>query len=223
MRKYQAQFNISVARVNPFGVSYNSKANLKRIKTDSISATSIAEYLISHTERVSYHREDYYASLRRQWTFIKMLTKQKVQLLNQLESLLYVANTEILSYCRNKFNLWTLKLLQRYPTARHLSKARVSTLSKIPYITEDLAKELIDNAKKSVASETDDTTAQIIIDTVGQILSLRQMVSLQLKKLQSSCQLPEVELLKSFKGISDYSAVGLIIEIGSVSRFASGF
>lgn len=221
LHKYQAQLNLSVARLNPYGVNYNSKADLKRIKTDSISATSIAEYLISHPEKVSYQREDYFAPLRRQWTFIKMLTKQKVQLLNQLESLLYVANTEILGHCRSKVNLWTLKLLKQYPTARHLSKARVNTVSKIPYITEALAKELIDNAKKSVASETDDITAQIIIDTVGQILSLRKLICLQLKKLQSSCELPEVELLKSFKGIADYSAVGLIIEIGSVSRFAS--
>jgi len=221
LHKYQGQLNLSVARLNPYGVNYNSKADLKRIKTDAISAVSIAEYLISHPEKVSYQTEDPFASLRRQWTFIKMLTKQRVQLLNQLESLLYVANTEILYHCRNKVNLWTLKLLKQYPTAKHLAKARVSTISKIPYITETLAKELINKAKHSVASETDETIAEIITATVNQILSLRKTICLQVKKLQSSCNLPEVALLKSFSGIADYSAVGLIIEIGSVERFSS--
>jgi transposase len=221
LNKYQGKLNLYVARVNPFGVSYNSKANLNRIITDKESAKNIAEYLISHPEKVIYNSEDYYCSARRQWTFIKMLTKQKVQLLNQLESLLYIANPEVLRYCRNKMNLWTLKLLSEYPTAKHLAKVRVSTLSKIPYITETLASELIQNAKQSVASSVDDTTAEIIKSLVQQILQLRKLLCLQTKQLEQNCNLPEVELLKSFQGIGTYSAVGLMIEILSVTRFSS--
>jgi transposase len=221
LSKTQSTINLSVARVNPFGVSYNSKASLNRIITDKQSAKNVAEYIISHPEKVKYNDEDYYSSVRRQWTFIKMLTKQKVQLLNQLESLLYIANPEVLSYCSNKVNLWTLRMLKQYPTAKQLSKARVSTLSKIPYITESLAKQLIDNAKNSVASSVDDTTAEIIRALVEQILQLRNLIKLQNRQLESSCNIAEVELLKSFKGIGTYSAVGLMIEILSVERFSS--
>jgi len=39
--------------------------------------------------------------------------------------------------------------------------------------------------------------------------------------LEEACNLAEVELLKSFKGIGTYSAVGLMIEILSVERFSS--
>lgn len=221
LSKCQSKLKLSVARVNPFGVSYNSKASLNRITTDKQSAKNVAEYLISHPEKVQYNNEDYYYSVRRQWTFIKMLTKQKVQLLNQLESLLYIANPEVLRYCSNKVNLWTLKMLRQYPTARNLSKASVSTLSKIPYITESLAKQLIDNAKNSVASSVDDTTAEIIRALVEQILQLIKLIQLQTKQLEKNCKLAEVELLKSFKGIGTYSAVGLMIEILSVERFSS--
>ena len=35
------------------------------------------------------------------------------------------------------------------------------------------------------------------------------------------CPLPEIDLLKSFKSIGDFSAIGLLIEIGSVERFRS--
>lgn len=221
LSRCQSSLHLSVARVNPFGVSYNSKATLKRIITDKQSAKNVAEYLISHPEKVEYNNQDYYSSVRRQWTLIKMLTKQKVQLLNQLESMLYIANPEVLRYCSNKVNLWTLKLLIEYPTAKLLSRARISTLCKIPYITEPLAVQLIDNAKKSVASSIDDTTAEIIKALAEQILQLRKLIYLQTKRLEAACNLAEVELLKSFKGIGTYSAVGLMIEILSVERFSS--
>jgi transposase len=221
LSKCQSQFNLSVARVNPFGVSYNSKASLKRITTDAISARNVAEYLISHPEKINYNQDDYYASARRQWTFIKMLTKQKVQLLNQLESLLYIANPEVLKYCRSKMNLWTLKMLRLYPTAKKLSRAKVSTLSKVPYITESLAVDLIENAKISVTSSVDDTTAEVVKALAEQIIHLKKLLRLQIKQLEETCNIEEVELLKTFKGMGTYSAVGLMIEILSVERFSS--
>lgn len=221
LNKCQSKLQLSVARINPFGVAYNSKASLRRIVIDKLSAKNIAEYLISHPEKVEYNKQDYYASVRRQWTLIKLLTKQKVQLLNQLNMLLYIANPELLVYCRNSVNLWTLKLLKEYPTAGHLSKAKVSKLAKIPYITEDLAKTLIENANNSVASSLDDITAQTIKALVEQIIQLRKLIYLQSKQLETVCSIQEVELLKSFKAIGTYSAVGLLIEILSVERFSS--
>lgn len=221
LNQYQNKLDISVARINPFGVNYNRKAGLKRIVTDKESAKNIAEYLISHPEKVSYNKEDYFGSARRQWTVIRMFTKQKVQLLNQLEKLLYIANPEILIYCKNKINLWTLKLLKEYPTAKNIARVKVSTLSKIPYITEELAQKLVDNAKKSVASCIDDSIAEMIKALVMQILSLRKLIYTYTKQLEKSCNLVEVELLKTFKGIASYSAVGMMLEIVSVSRFAT--
>lgn len=221
LHKYQYDFNISVARLNPFGVHYNSKATLERIITDKQSAKNIAGYLISHPEKVNYQKEDYFAAQRRQWMFIKMLTKQKVQLLNQLESDIYIANTEILFYCKDGVRLWTLKLLKQYPTAKHLARAKVTTLSKIPYLSKAKAEKLINNAKRSVASACDETTAEIIRALVTQIISLKKLIAVQTKQLEIGCTLPEVELLKSFNGIGTYSAVGLIIEIVSVSKFST--
>ncbi len=83
--KFQGSLNIRTARLNPLGVNANSKADLKRNTTDKTSARNVAEYLIAHHEKVAYEHEDYFASLRKQWGFIKMLTKQSTQLLNQLE------------------------------------------------------------------------------------------------------------------------------------------
>mgnify|MGYP001822726257 FL=1 len=102
-----------------------------------------------------------------------------------------------------------------------MARARRSSLASIPYVTEQKAKVLIHSAKKSVASATDQITAQIIKATVAQIRQLNKAIDAQEKILTKTCSIPEVELLKTVAGISDISAIGLMLEIGSVERFAT--
>ena len=219
--KAQVSLNLKVARLNPLGVRNNSKADLKRIITDKISAKNIAEYLIAHPEKVSYMQEDSLASLRKQWGFIKMLTKQSTQLLNQLESLMYNAQPELLIYRKDGVPNWLLKLMLRYPTSAHLSKAKVKSLAKIPYLSSARANELIAKAKKSIASSTDEITAQLIKATVKQILSLKKTIAIQTAIMAKESSLPEITTLKTFSGINDFSAIGLMLEIQTVERFPS--
>lgn len=217
--KFQSSLNLKATRLNPFGVNANSKADLKRITTDEISAQSIAEYLIAHPEKVSYATPDNLVSLRRHWSFIKLLTKQHSQFLNHLQSQLYSANPEILAYCKHHVRKWTLEVLKRYPTANHLSRARVSTLTQIPYVNEAKARDLVYTAKHSVASATDDIVGMMIISIVKQIQHLRQLINSESTRLAREFPCPEVELLKTFTGINDHSAIGLMLEIGAIERF----
>ncbi len=217
--KFQSSLNLKAARLNPFGVNANSKADLKRITTDEISAQSIAEYLIAHTEKVSYAKPDNLVSLRRQWCFIKLLTKQHAQLLNHLQYLLYSANPEILIYCKHHVRNWTLEVLKRYPTAHRLSRARISNLVRIPYVNEAKARELVNTAKHSVASATDEITGSLTISIVKQVQHLRQLINSESARLAKEYPCPEVELLKTFIGINDFSAIGLMLEIGAIERF----
>jgi len=221
LRKFQSSLEIRTARLNPLGVNANSKADLKRNTTDKISARNVAEYLIAHPEKVTCEHEDYYASLRKQWGFVSMSDKQGTQLLNQLEMLVYTANPEIVHYCKDGVPGWVLSLLERYPTAYRLSKAKTKSVAKIPYVTEERAARLIENAKKSVAAETDMITEQLIKATVREILRIKKTVKEQTKMMAKQCDLPEVGLLKTFNGIGDCSAIGLILQIQSVERFAS--
>jgi transposase len=219
--KFQGTLNLRTARLNPLGVNANSKADLKRNVTDKISAQNVAEYMIAHPEKVSYQHHNQLASLRKQWGFINMLTKQSTQLFNQLEPLLYTANPEVLTYCKNGMPGWVLKLLMRYPTASDLSKANVVSVARIPYISSARAQELVAAAKRSVASFSDKITAQLIVETVKQILHLKKIIASQIDLMAKHCSVPEVDLLKSFIGIKDYSAIGLILQIQAAERFPS--
>jgi transposase len=219
LTRFQTSLDIKTARLNPLGVMHNSKADLKKNTTDKISAENIAEYLIAHPEKVVYQQQDQLASLRKQWGFVQMLTKQCTQLLNQLHSLLYSANPELLSFCGDGVPAWILKLLLQYPTAAKLGKAHAKTVAKIPYVSQVRAKELIASAKRSVASTTDPVTAQLVTATTDQIQQLKKTIAAQTDLMADQCDMTDVELLKTFKGIGDISAIGLILEIQSIARF----
>ena len=219
---FNDSLNIQAARLNPSGVAYNSKADLKRNKTDKISAQSVAEFLISHPEKVTYQVHDFLTGIRKQWGFIQILKKQCTQFRNQLQSLLYISNPELLNFCKNGMSDWVLRLLLTHPTAEKLKRARAKTLAKIPYVSVDRAKELISNAKKSVASSTEPAIAQLITDTVFQILNIETAIKKQVDLLETQgSDIQEVKLLQTFKGIGSFSAIGLYLEIGSISRFKS--
>jgi transposase len=220
--KLQGSLKIRVARLNPLGVHHSSKASMQRIITDKTSSKTIAEYLISYPEVATYQQEDKYSAAKRALKTIELLKKQQTQLLNHLHSLLYISNTELLSYCKKGIPDWTLKLLIKYPTAKKLSGARIETLSKIPYISVRRATDLIENAKNSVSSANDEIIEDTVRSLSEQILSHKKIVAKQVKMLEKKMELPEeVNLLVSFKGIGVYSAVGLMAEIVAVERFKS--
>ncbi|MDO8947358.1 MAG: transposase, partial [Desulfocapsaceae bacterium] len=171
--------------------------------------------------KISFEHNDYLAGLRKQWGFIQMLTKQSTQLLNQLESLLYCANTEILSYCKDGVPKWVLKLILSYPTAVKLAEAKAASVAETPYISRQRAEQLIAAAKQSIASANDNITGQVVSATARQILALKATIAEQTQFMAQQCALPEVELLKSFTGIGEFSAIGLLLQIQSITRFAS--
>ena len=220
MIAFQSSLNIRTARLNPLGVKHNSKADLKKNTTDKISAQNIAEYLVAHPEKVDYQQKDRLAGLRKQWGFIQTLTKQRTQFLNQFKGLLYISHPELVGYCQSETPAWVLKLAVKYPSAARLKRANVKSVAKIPFVSKEKAKQLVTNAKRSVASATDPDTEQIVVATARQIIHLNQTIDAQTQRMIKACKLPEVELLKTFTGISDKSAIGLIIEIQTVERFA---
>ena len=218
---FQGSLDIQTARLNPLGVKRNSQADLKKNTTDKISAQNIAEYLVAHPEKVAYQEQDQLAGLRKQWGFIQMLTKQRTQFLNQFKGLLYTSNPELLHYCQTETPAWVLKLAIKYPSAAKLKRANVKSVAKIPFVSKEKAQQVVTDTKRSVASATDTETEQLIVATARQIIHLDQTIDAQTQRMINTCKLPEVELLKTFDGISDKSAIGLIIEIQTVERFTT--
>ena len=219
LKNYQKVFNIKVARVNPLGVAHDNKASMNRNVTDAISALNIAEFLINHPDKIIYEQDDSWKSLRRNWNFVEMQKKQRVQTINLLEILLYDANPTLLSYMTEKLSNWILETIIQYPTSKLLAKAKAAKFSKIPYVTLAKAEEIIASANNSIASAVDENIEVLIKQIALQIKMFDQTIDSQMTLIEKELVCPEVDILKTFKGIDTTSAIGLVLEIGAVERF----
>lgn len=208
------------ARINPCPIKKFLDAEAKRTRTDAVSAWGIAAYMVAHFEKVIFNQDDPFYSSRRQWNTLQLFNKQQTGLLNQLHSYLYTANPGVLIYCRRGIPAWLLTVLRSWPTSAMLAKVKVSTLSKIPYLSVQKAQALIDHAKNDVASHTDQCTEFVIQQIIDQILSIKKAISAIEKSFCKQWQEQEqVKLLSTFVGIGTLSALGLLINIRDYKLF----
>jgi transposase len=221
LKSYQKVFNLKVARINPTGVNFNRRAGMKRNVTDAISALNIAEYLINHSDNITYDQDEKWKTLCRHWNFVEMQKAQRTQTINQLETILYCSNPALLRFKKDKLPNWLLELIIKCPTAEKLSKARPEKLAKIPFLTLKRAKALVAEAKQNIASATDRNAEILVSQIVRQIKAFDQNIKSQMRLIEQDLISPEMEILKSFKGIDTTSAIGLLLEIVTIERFPS--
>jgi transposase len=170
---------VSMVRLNPKGVKSLGEAALRRTITDSISAENIALYLIDFKHKIHYLQPSQTAKAynegRKHNSLIRMLKKQRNQLGNQLEKLIYEHLSPLMCYCRNGQPVWLLLLLAKYPTAALIKKAGVPKVSKIKGISSDKAQAIVSKLA-DVNTSSSDHIHCIIKSTVHQILHLEQSI-----------------------------------------------
>lgn len=217
---------IQVARLNAKGVKALSDAALKRTITDAVSAYNIAVYLISFPEKVDYSRKqtkeaEQFKEGRQHNSYVRMQQKQKVQLINQLEKLLYQYFSEILVYCRHGIPSWLLRMLSKYCCATAVEKAGTVRLAAIKGITPQKAEALLGKARQSTQLVSSQIQ-HVITATAKEILHKEEVVSQEKKYLTERHQHDQqVKLIASIKCIGLESAVVTMLEIEDVGRFAS--
>jgi len=217
---------VKVTRLNARGVKGISDAALTRTITDQVSAVSIAYYLVCFAQKVRYSGDCKDASssfrdARSHYNFIRMLQKQKVQVSNQLEKILYEHFNEMLIYCRHGVPLWLLNMLKRYPSASAVKKAGIKGLEKIKGISPGKALSIL---KKAAASsrEPGGTITYTLSSMAEEILYKEEQIERHKFKLSRGfTDNEDVKLLQSMPGIAIDSAVGLIIEIEHIDRFTT--
>jgi transposase len=219
LKGFQKFINLKVSRINPAGVNFNRKAGLKRNVTDAISALSIAEYLINHPENIVYDQDDKWKSLCRHWNFVEMQKRQRVQTINQLETILYSANPTLMRYKKGDLPNWLLELIIKCPTSDKLAWSSPEKLAKIPYLSLGKAKTLVAEAKQNIASATDRNAEILVTQIAMQIKLFDQNIKSQMQLIERDLTCPEIELLKTFIGINTVSAIGLLLEIETIERF----
>ena len=215
---------VKVSRLNAKGVKGISDAALIRTITDQVSAENIATYLVCFPEKVIYSGslKEYDSSFkdgRSYYNFIQMLQKQKVQISNQLEKLLYQHFNEMLIYCRHGLPAWLLKMLSKYPSARSVKKAGIVNLQKIKGISAAKAASILKKTEDST-QQSSETISHTIASMAEEILYKEdQLLGHKFKLSKSFADNEAVKLLQSMPGIALDSAVALMIEIENIDRF----
>lgn len=228
LKKLSATLPLQVARLNARAVKAVGDATLTRTITDGVSARNIALYLISFADKIdygtaSYPQNDRFRQGRQHNNFIRMQQKQKVQLNNQLEKLLYQYFPEILIYCRHGIPGWLLRMLGKYSCASAVLKAGSQRLSAIKGIGPDKAQALIKKVTASAEQQQVDRQIQYLITcNATEILHKEQVIKEHRQYLADMyAQDEQVQLLTTIGGIGQQSAVELMLEIETILRFAS--
>jgi len=216
---------LRVARINPKAVKSCGEAAMVRTQTDQTSAFAIASYLINWPHKIHYSptgacpNDPLWMQTRQHIGFINMLVKQKTQLTNQLEKLLYQHLSELLIYCRHGIPGWLLRLLRRYPSRQGIRRAGVNKVASIRGISQNKAQSLLDKLD-ATRPGCSPGMARTIQQIVRQVLHLQTCIDTEEAWLVRGFEdHPDVKLLESIKGVGLASAVRLVAEIEDHSRF----
>ena len=218
-----SELGLEVYRLNPVGVAYQGKSELRRTITDSVSAQMISSYLCDKYEQLGQVSPSCIDSsaARKFYHYIESLLKEKTRLSNQIEKLIYNGFPELIRYMKNGLPNWLLRLLDRYPGSGPIKRAKVASLAKINGITLKKAEQIHAKAQKSIGQDDSLFLNRAIQGIARQIIELTQRIKTEKLFLEKNYTSPEVELLADIKGIGKYTAIGAMMEIEDVKKYKS--
>lgn len=224
LQNLAADLPITIYQINPYVLRKFVEQQLHVGKTDRSSAKSTAEFLRfgKGDGLVPVNDRGPHTGLRTLTRKTRRMIEQSAQLKNELHALLQRAHPELVQHIRGHVSQWVLKLIKAYPTPDRLLDVSVDELAEIPYVTEEKARRLIDAARTSVASATDDETALALSLIADDLLRLNERIARlkgQLWNKIKDRQPPHI--LTSIGGIGRWSATVLYCEIGTITRFES--
>lgn len=71
---------------------------------------------------------------------------------------------------------WVLKLIKQHPTLEEVVEAGAETVAEIPHVTEERAREVMENARSSVAGQTDPDTGLALSMVAEDLLRLEKRI-----------------------------------------------
>lgn len=211
----------AIHRLNPLAVKKYHERELHRTITDRISARGIAQYLRKglRSKDLQWQADELEEAVTLYRTARRMIQLQ-ADLQNQLKALLSRAHPELVCHVRQGLSGWVMDLLRQYPTAAELAKADPAEVARIPYVTPEKARKLVERGKHSVASQTGEFTGLAVVALVEEIAHLRTKAGMIRKGLEERLKDDEgVRIIDSIKGFGIWTAICLRLEMGDVHRF----
>jgi transposase len=198
------------------------KAIFPKRKADPVDSLCAARFALLEQPTATTPVSPAITQLREIVARLEGQTRQSTRLTNQLHNLLARVFPELATLVPDLQAAWVLRLLDAYPIPARLARARRSTLTALPHVTDDKAASLQTAAAATVASLTGDTAASLVQQLVAQIR--RSLATeTELKELMAGVfeGLPQANHLDSIPGIGTATAAVLTAKMVDSARFAS--
>jgi transposase len=212
----------TVYHLNALAVKRFRDRELHGSTTDARSALAIAQYLrtgLRAADRPYVPRDE---GLLVRYRFLCNIQDRVIQMQNELQALLPAVHPDLVQYGRRGFPQWVLQVLEQYPTAPALARARPATVARIPFVTTDRATTLITAAQASIGALRDPATGATIRDLVREIRRVQaQLTQFKAALTTALATDPVVRRLTTIPGIGLWTATVLRLELGDFAQFRS--
>jgi transposase len=234
-------------RLNPYAVKHYAKASLLRQSDDKISAKVIASMILEQKDQLRPYEPDPQGDLGSLVSEMIELRRLLAAETNRLHREIFLANTEVETIYENLLSGPALAVLERYPTAKDLARAREKILALVRNgkrgshrVGKENAELLIVRAKQSIASGATPQRGERIRRLIRRIRELEHQISdveremekripeislpesglpLEAPKTQEEKKAQDIALLDSIPGVGRFGAVAAVTLAGDISRF----
>jgi len=198
------------------------KAHFPKRTTDDTESQAMARFAVVELPAATAPTSAALTLLREVAGRLQAKVKQSTQAINRLHNLLARVFPELANLTDDLTNSWVLHLLDQYPTAQRIGLARLATLQRIPYLTEELAAQIHLVAQQSVACLSGDVAETLVRDLVAQVRHTQRAED-QLRRLLSDAYAalpasPHLQVV-TVPGIGVATAAALIAQAVDINRF----
>lgn len=235
LRNKSKELGLEVYRINPKRIYHQGKTDGERSITDGVSCQIISGYMRKNygtkdlepkRMAVINDKDEQTEGLKTLYRYIKKLTDENTKKKNTLQKLLYSSMPEIMSVKSEEYPNWFLELLVQYPSRKDILSAGKEGLTNISYLGSKKAEQIIDLLEESIGVNRDANTAIAISEyaediqhNTKKINRLKKQIGANAKEDKSREE--DIGYLTSIKGMGEYSSLGLLLEMGEVSRYDS--
>ncbi|WP_146599031.1 transposase [Novipirellula aureliae] len=191
-------------------------------QTDKTESYAMARYAVVEQPQASYGTPPEFTTLKRIASRLQAQVKQTTRLTNALHEALTCVFTELATLAPNIAADWVLMMLMKYPTAKRIAAARLSSLTKIPYLLPEKALEIQNAAKRTVSKQSSELDEELIQDLVGELqhsLSEEKRRKQLLVKAFNALPKGPHQRIATIKGIGDQTAAAIVATAISIDRF----
>ena len=216
-------------RVNPLEANLQM-ASMRRHKTDKNDAHELAKTHFKVDREQTYQEEDYYQQMRAMTRYYDELSSEMTNLYSRLHAILQLSFPGLEKLFSKRSALF-LNVVQLYPHPSNVldcsktvirNRLKANTRKNLSLSrAEEKAIALIEAAKDTYpAISKDDIRCDQVRDYAKRIADLKEKrEQLVLKMVELSKDKREYQILISFPGIGETTAVRLIGELGDIRRF----